>query len=38
MNAQGLKGKEGGEMREKGWEERVRKRTRKNSDFSTSLI
>ena len=34
-NAQGLKGKEGGEMREKGWDERGPKAHSKNSDFST---
>ena len=37
-NAQGLKGKEGGEMRENGWEERGPKAHSKNSDFSTPLI
>ena len=32
---QGLKGKEGGKMREKGWEERGPKAHSKNSDFGT---
>ena len=35
---QGLKGKEGGKMRGKGWEERGPKRHSKNSDFGTPLI
>ena len=35
---QGLKGKEGGKMREKGWEERGPKAHSKNSDFGTPLI
>ena len=35
---QGLKGKEGGKMRGKGWEQRGPKRHSKNSDFSTPLI
>ena len=35
---QGLKGKEGGEMREKGRAERVPKAHSKNSDLGTPLI
>ena len=34
----GPEGKEGGGMREKGWEERGPKAHSKNSDFSTPLI
>ena len=34
----GLKGKEGGKMRGKGWEERGPKKHLKNSDFGTPLI
>ena len=37
-NAQGLEGKEGGKMREKGWEEKGSESTLENSDFSTPLI
>ena len=35
---QGLKGKEGGRMREKWWEERGPKAHLKNSDFGTLMI
>ena len=35
---QGLKGKEGGKMREKGWEKRGPKAHSKNADFGTPLI
>ena len=35
---QGLKGKEGGRMREKGWEERGPKAHSQNSDFGTAVI
>ena len=34
----GLKGKEGRRMRDKGWEERGPKAHSKNSDFGTSMI
>ena len=34
----GLKGKEGGRMREKGWEEKGPKAHSKNSDFGNSMI
>ena len=34
----GPEGERGGEMREKGWEERGPKAHSKNSDFSTPLI
>ena len=33
-----MKGKEGGKMREKGWEEKGPKAHSKNSDFGTPLI
>ena len=35
---QGLKGKEGGKRREKGWEERAPKAHSKNSDFGTPML
>ena len=35
---EGLKGKEGEGMREKGWEEKSSKAYSKNSDFGTPMI
>ena len=35
---QALKGKEGGKMREKGWEERAPKAPSKNTDFGIPMI